>query len=83
MIKLMELLQEDEGGTPPPFMYSPVGFSCAVCEYLVRNKDEDRWVCANKHYQEWAGTHYLNDENGQPIEDPKKWCSNWFEPKTK
>lgn len=82
MIKLMKLIQEHEGGSPP-FMYSPVGFSCAVCEYLVRNKDEDRWVCTNKDYQEWAGTHYLNDENGQPIEDPKKWCSNWFEPKTK
>jgi len=48
----MELLQEDKGGSPP-FMYSPVGFSCNVCEYLVRNKDEDRWVCANKDYQKY------------------------------
>lgn len=89
MIKLMELLQEDEGGSPP-FMYSPVGFSCAVCEYLVRNKDEDRWVCANKDYQKYMQSigipenkaHYLlNPETKEPIEDPKKWCSNWFEPK--
>jgi len=87
----MELLQEDEGGSPP-FMYSPAGFSCAVCEYLIRNKMEDRWVCANKDYQKYMESkgiapnrsHYLlNPETGEPIEDPKKWCSNWFEPKSK
>ena len=90
MYKLLELLQEDQN--PAPFMYSPVGFSCAVCEYLVRNKDEDRWVCANKSYQKYMESkgiapnrsHYLlNPETGEPIEDPKNWCSNWFEPKSK
>jgi hypothetical protein len=23
----------------------------------------------------------LNPETKEPIEDPKNWCSNWFEPK--
>ena len=89
MYKLLELLKEDEGGAAP-FMYSPVGFSCAVCKYLVRNKDEDRWVCSNTSYQQYmesigvpsSRSHYLlNPETKEPIEDPKNWCSNWFEPK--
>ena len=77
----MELIQEDE--STPPFMFSPIGFSCAKCKYINWNKDESRWTCGNTEYQEWAGTHYLNDEKGNPIEDPNKWCSNWFEPKSK
>ena len=82
MIKLFELIQEENGETPP-FMYSPIGFSCAKCKFINYNKDEARWTCASPDYQKWAGTHYLNDENGQPIEDPNKWCSNWFQPKVK
>jgi hypothetical protein len=88
MYKLLELLKEDTN--PAPFMYSPVGFSCAVCEYLIRNKDEDRWVCSNTDYQQYmesqgidaSRSHYLLDpKTKEPIEDPTKWCSNWFEPK--
>lgn len=82
MIKLADILNEHEE-EPKPYMYSPVGFSCKVCKYLNYNKDESRWTCGSTHYQEWAGTHYLNDEKGQPIENPSKWCSNWFEPKSK
>lgn len=82
MMKLANLLKEDVD-SHVPFMYSPVGFSCHVCKFLGRNKDEDRWTCSNPHYQEWAGTHYLNDANGNPIEDTTKYCSDWFEPKTK
>jgi hypothetical protein len=65
----------------PPYMYSPVGFSCKVCKYVSFNKDEDRWICSNSNYQEYMGTHYLVDSNGEPIKDPSKWCSNWFLPK--
>ena len=84
MIKLINILKENEEGEYPPFMYSPVGFSCAVCKFLVRNKDEDRWVCTNSKYQEYMGTYYLIDpETKEPIEDPKKYCSNWFLPKSK
>jgi hypothetical protein len=64
-------------------MYSPVGFSCKVCKYLNYNKDESRYTCSNDDYQKHAGTHYLNDENGKAIEDPSKWCSDWFQPKSK
>jgi hypothetical protein len=49
----------------PPYMYSPVGFSCNVCKYVAFNKDEDRWVCSNTNYQEYTGTHYLVDNNGE------------------
>jgi len=83
MIKLTDILKEhEEGEEYPPYMYSSVGFGCHVCEYLARNKDEDRWVCTNKEYQEYMGTHYLIDpETKEPVEDPSKYCSNWFEPK--
>ena len=85
MISLIKILKEHgEGEEYPPYMYSSVGFGCHVCEYLARNKDEDRWVCTNKEYQEYIGTHYLIDpETKEPVKDPKKYCSNWFEPKSK
>ena len=76
-----KLNEEQEEQEYPPYMYSPVGFSCKVCKYVAFNKDEDRWVCSNKNYQEYMGTHYLVDNNGEPIKDPSKWCSNWFMPK--
>ena len=79
MIKLTDLLKEGEEGYKP-YMFSPVGFSCAVCKYMNYNKEEDRYTCSNTDYQEYMGTHYLVDENNQPIEDPTKWCSNWFQP---
>jgi len=75
------LNEEQEEQEYPPYMYSPVGFSCKVCKFIAFNKDEDRWVCSNKNYQEYMGTHYLVDNNGEPIKDPSKWCSNWFMPK--
>jgi hypothetical protein len=90
MIKLTDILKEHEGGEYPAFMYSEKGFSCAKCKYLIRNKEEDMWVCANDEYQNYMKSvgipenraHYLlNPDNGQPIEDPNKWCSNWFIPK--
>lgn len=82
MIKLTELLEhEDE---PKPYMYSPVGFSCAVCSYLNYNKDEGVYTCGSTHYQEYAGTNVLKGEDGKPLtkELLKKYCSNWFEPKS-
>ena len=78
MIKLIDLLKETEG-EPKPYMYSPVGFSCAVCEYHYIN--EGKHMCSNKYYQQYMGTNELVDEQGQQIKDPTKWCSNWFEPK--
>lgn len=84
MIKLSELVTEADA-EPKPYMYSPVGFSCAVCSYLNYNKEEDRYTCGSTHYQEYAGTHYLLDESGKPLtkELLSKYCSNWFEPKLK
>ena len=40
-------------------------------------------MCANKHYQEYMNTNELIDNEGNPIKDPSKWCSNWFHPKEK
>jgi hypothetical protein len=93
MIKLKQLITETNESTTddnvyPPMMYSEKGFSCKVCKFLGYNKDEDRWTCSNAEYQKYNGgnfgesrAHYLLDDNGQPIEDPSKWCSNWFLPK--
>ena len=78
MIKLTNLLKEHEE-EPKPYMYSPVGFSCAVCEYYY--KEEGKHYCNNSSYIEYIGTKELiNPETGEQIEDPTKWCSNWFEP---
>ena len=79
MIKLLELLNEHEG-EPEPYSYSPVGFSCAVCEYHSMNGGKH--YCSNKYYKEYTGTNELIDpKTGMQIKDPTKWCSNWFEPK--
>jgi hypothetical protein len=84
MFKLIDLLKEDQNEEYPPYMYSPVGFGCHVCSYLNYNKDENRWTCGNNHYQKHMGTHYLVDpKTKEPIEDPSKYCSNWFKPKMK
>jgi hypothetical protein len=83
MIKLVDILKEHgKGEEYPPYMFSPIGFGCHVCKYLVRNKDEDRWVCTNQNYIDYMGTYYLIDPTTkEPVEDPSKYCSNWFEPK--
>ncbi len=47
-----QLNEEQEEQEYPPYMYSPVGFSCKVCKYIAFNKDEDRWVCSNKKLAE-------------------------------
>jgi hypothetical protein len=62
-----------------PYMYSPVGFSCAVCKFHYM--EDDKHMCKNKQYQEYKGTAELVDDEGNQIKDPTKWCSNWFMPK--
>lgn len=80
MIKLTDLLKENGGKEYPPYMYSPVGFGCHVCEYYY--KDKDKHMCNNKEYQKHMGTNELIDpKTKEQIKDPSKWCSNWFEPK--
>ena len=37
-------------------------------------------MCTNKQYQVYMGTKELVDNEGNPIKDPSKWCSNWFKP---
>jgi len=89
MIKLTELLNESPQSDYPPYMYSPVGFSCAVCKY--HSIEEGKHICSNKYYQEYISEQFpklenpaeLVDNNGELIKDPTKWCSNWFMPKSK
>lgn len=90
MIKLVDLLKE-HSGEPKPYEYSPVGFSCQVCEYLNYNKDEGAYTCANEKYQDYMGTYFLVKEGqeGKKIKekltdqkDLANYCCNWFEPKS-
>lgn len=81
MIKLVDLLKENNEEKYPPYMYSPVGFGCHVCEYYYLK--EDKHHCNNKEYQNYMGTNELVDNDGNQIKDPSKWCSNWFYPKNK
>ena len=62
MIKLIDILNEAKKEEKyPPYMYSPVGFGCHVCEFLNYNKDEGAYACGNKNYQEYMKTHLLID----------------------
>jgi hypothetical protein len=81
MIKLIDLLKEGKGEKYPPYMYSPVGFGCHVCEYYY--KEDGLHHCNNKEYQKYMGTNELVDNEGNQIKDPSKWCSNWFHPNVK
>jgi len=72
-------LKEQEGEEYPPYMYSPVGFSCAVCKFY--SMENGKHYCANKSYAAYKGTNELVDDEGNQIQDPTKWCSNWFLPK--
>lgn len=66
---------------PAPYMYSPVGFSCAVCKFY--SMEDGKHYCASKDYAKYKGTNELTDDDGNQIKDPTKWCSNWFLPKEK
>ena len=78
MIKLVNILSE-VSEVSPPYMYSPIGFGCHVCKFHYMQ--EEKHMCASKNYQEYMGTAELIDNEGNPIKDPSKWCSNWFLPK--
>lgn len=79
MISLIKILQEEIKGEPvypanhQPFMYSSLGFSCAVCEYY--SYENDQHICGNAQFAQWNGSEVMD------IKDPTKWCSNWFEPR--
>ena len=82
MIKLIDILIEgNKVEEYPPYMFSPVGFGCHVCKYHY--VDGEKHMCSNSNYQEYMGTAELIDNEGNPIKDPSKWCSNWFLPKEK
>jgi len=89
MIKLSEILNESPKSEYPPYMFSPVGFGCHVCKYHY--VEGGKLMCKNEHYQEYIKEQFpklenvaeLVDNNGNPIKDPSKWCSNWFMPKGK
>lgn len=84
MIKLKDILKEDSNqssGEYPPYMYSPIGFSCAVC--AAHSIKDGVHLCSAPEYKEYKGTNILVDDNNKPITDPTKWCSNWFYPKGK
>ena len=83
MIKLLDILNEAKEKEEKylPYMYSPVGFGCHVCEYYY--VEDGKHMCSNKQYQKYKGTNELVDDEGNQIKDPSKWCSNWFHPKEK
>jgi hypothetical protein len=82
-----EILSKSSLENYPPYMYSPIGFGCHVCKYHYMEKDKH--MCSSKYYQKYISEQFptlennaeLVDNNGNPIKDPSKWCSNWFNPK--
>lgn len=78
MIKLKEILQEEKEQYVP-YMYSAQGFGCHVCKFYY--KEDNLHKCNNLDYVKYnKGSEVLVDLKGNPIEDPSKWCSNWFKP---
>ena len=78
MIKLLDILREEKEEQYVPYMYSPVGFSCHVCRFHFEENGLHK--CSNSDYKAYQWTDELIDEEGNPIKDPTKWCSNWFLP---
>jgi hypothetical protein len=78
VIKLADLIKESLE-KHIPYMYSQDGFGCHVCKYYI--KDFDVHKCSNSNYVNLKGSMTLTDNDGYPINDPSKWCSDWFEPK--
>ena len=83
MIKLSRLIkeQEDNNQVSPPYMHSPDGFGCHVCRFY--HKKDGKHMCSSAFYKKHMGTEELVDQQGNQIEDPSKWCSNWFLPNEK
>jgi hypothetical protein len=78
MIKLKEILQEEKEQYVP-YMYSEQGFGCHVCKFYYIEKGVHK--CNNVDYVKYnKGSEVLVDTKGEPIEDPSRWCSNWFKP---
>ncbi len=78
MIKLKEILDEKKE-VYVPYMYSKDGFGCHVCKFYY--KEGNTHMCNNVDYVKYnKGSEVLVDNNGKPITDPSKWCSNWFKP---
>lgn len=80
MIKLKDILEEKYGGGTysvpadhKAFMKSSKGFGCHVCKYY--SKEDGKHLCSSKHFIKWN-----DNSNVMKIDDPSKWCSDWFEP---
>jgi len=82
-IRLSSLLREEKetNTVSPPYMHSPDGFGCHVCRFYY--KEVGKHMCSSVDYIKHMGTNELIDQQGNQIEDPKKWCSNWFLPNEK
>lgn len=59
-----------KGGTGP--------FSCTSCSFLRKKGDENH--CATPLFKEFTGSTLLTDEKGDPLDDPSRACSDWFDP---
>jgi hypothetical protein len=89
MIKLVDIIKETSKEEYPPYMYSSSGFGCHVCKYYYI--EDEKHMCSNVNYINYISEQFptlenwgeLVDNNGDPIKDPSKWCSNWFIPKDK
>jgi len=81
MIKLADLLREEYGGGKyelPSDHLAGIrvpkgGACCANCNYWNVGAPGEKGHCANKQYQQWAGT----SEIPAP---PDEYCSDWWEP---
>ena len=59
------LNEETENSDYPPYMYSPVGFSCEVCKfhYIEDEKGHEEWILNDIHH---AGGNKENIRQSSP-----------------
>jgi len=66
-----------------PYMVLPHGgtgpFSCANCNAFSNQGGINR--CSRGEFVDFNGSDVLPDENGHPLNDPTRACSDWFWPR--
>lgn len=64
-----------------PYMVLPRnndGFSCANCRFMKSSGGMHH--CLNPNFAAFMKDTLLRDARGEPLDDPTRACSDWFEP---
>jgi len=57
-------------------------FNCQNCKAFSQD-EHGCYRCSSPEFQAFMGTSLLPDENGRPLDDPTRSCSDWYQPREK